>query len=82
MSPTPPQKPRFVLPNAAATRIIVTMNCRELLHFFRLRITPEAQWEIRQMAIEMLERLAPHAPAVFGELLRDLHTEHPEFFES
>jgi thymidylate synthase (FAD) len=73
---------RFVLPNAAATRIIVTMNFRELLHFFRLRITPEAQWEIRRMAIEMLERLAPHAPAIFGTVLRDLHTEHPEFFEN
>ncbi len=71
---------RFVLPNAAETRIIVTMNFRELLHLFRLRITPEAQWEIRQMAIVMLELLAPHAPAVFGELLRDLRADHPEFF--
>ncbi len=72
---------RFVLPNAAATRIIVTMNFRELLHFFRLRITPEAQWEIRQMALAMLERLAPHAPAIFGALLSGLRVEHPEFFE-
>ncbi|MEJ5310638.1 MAG: FAD-dependent thymidylate synthase [Anaerolineae bacterium] len=71
---------RFVLPNAAATRIIVTMNFRELLHFFRLRITPEAQWEIRRMAIEMLELLTPHAPAIFGELLRELRAEHPDFF--
>jgi len=63
---------RFVLPNAAETRIIVTMNFRELLHFFRLRITPEAQWEIRRMALMMLECLEPHAPAVFGELLHDL----------
>lgn len=72
---------RFVLPNAAATRIIVTMNFRELLHFFRLRITPEAQWEIRQMAIEMLELLAPHAPAIFDAMLYDLRAAHPEFFE-
>jgi thymidylate synthase (FAD) len=72
---------RFVLPNAAATCIIVTMNFRELLHFFRLRITPEAQWEIRRMAIEMLEVLAPHAPAIFGALLDDLRAEHPGFFQ-
>jgi thymidylate synthase (FAD) len=71
---------RFVLPNAAATRIIVTMNFRELLHFFRLRITPEAQWEIRRMALEMLRRLAPHAPAVFGDLLTQIRADHPEFF--
>jgi len=73
---------RFVLPNAAETRIIVTMNFRELLYFFRLRITPEAQWEIRHMAIEILELLAPHAPAIFGALLSDLRAEHPEFFEN
>jgi len=72
---------RFVLPNATATRIIVTMNFRELLHFFRLRITPEAQWEIRRMALTMLELLAPHAPAVFGTVLYDLRAAHPEFFE-
>ncbi len=71
---------RFVLPNAAATRIIVTMNFRELRHFFRLRITPEAQWEIRRMATKMLELLAPHAPTIFGDLLDELRARHPEFF--
>ncbi|HOT92112.1 MAG TPA: FAD-dependent thymidylate synthase [Anaerolineae bacterium] len=71
---------RFVLPNAAATRIIVTMNFRELLHFFRLRITPEAQWEIRRMAIKMLELLVPHAPTIFGDLWNELRACYPEFF--
>ncbi|MBN2003484.1 MAG: FAD-dependent thymidylate synthase [Anaerolineae bacterium] len=73
---------RFVLPNAAATRIVVTMNFRELLHFFRLRITPEAQWEIRAMAAKMLELLAPRVPNVFGELLEQLKKQFPAFFES
>lgn len=71
---------RFVLPNAAATRIIVSMNFRELLHFFRLRITPEAQWEIRAVAVEMLQQLAPHSPAIFGTLLADLQKQYPVFF--
>ncbi len=71
---------RFVLPNAAATRIVVTMNFRELRHFFRLRIAPEAQWEIRDVALQMLELLAPHAPTVFGDMLMQLHDSHPEFF--
>jgi len=71
---------RFVLPNAAATRIVVTMNFRELLHFFHLRITPEAQWEIRRVAIVMLEKLAPHAPTIFGTLLTRLQNAHAEFF--
>ncbi len=71
---------RFVLPNATATRIIVTMNFRELRYFFQLRITPEAQWEIRRMAAWMLTLVAPHAPAVFGEMLDALCTQHPEWF--
>lgn len=72
---------RFVLPNATITRIIVTMNFRELLHFFRLRITPEAQWEIRAVAVEMLRQIAPHSPAIFGVVLQSLSTQYPAFFE-
>ena len=71
---------RFVLPNAAATRIIVTMNFRELLHFFRIRISRAAQWEIRDIGIRMLELVYPHAPSVFGDLRSDLMDQHPEFF--
>lgn len=71
---------RFVLPNATATRIVVTMNFRELLHFFRLRITPEAQWEIRAVAVEMLRQLAPHSPTIFGTLLETLQAQYPAFF--
>lgn len=71
---------RFALPNAAATRIIVTMNFRELRHFFHLRITPEAQWEIRAVGVEMLKQLVPHAPLIFGDLLAALQAQHPGFF--
>ena len=73
---------RFVLPNAAATRLVVTMNFRELRHFFRIRIAPEAQWEIRRMAVAMLTELVPHAPTVFGDLLEEMSTAHPEFFQT
>jgi thymidylate synthase (FAD) len=72
---------RFVLPNAAATRILVTMNFRELLHFFRIRISPAAQWEIRAVGIHMLELIYPHAPSVFGDLRQGLREQHPSFFE-
>jgi len=71
---------RFVLPNAAATRILVTMNFRELLHTFRLRISREAQWEIRGVCLRMLELVLPHAPSVFGDLRETIKSEHPEFF--
>ncbi len=71
---------RFVLPNATATRLVVTMNFRELRHFFRLRITPEAQWEIRAVAQRMLALLVPHAPTVFGSLEEELRTAYPDLF--
>jgi thymidylate synthase (FAD) len=45
---------RYLLPNAAKTNITVTMNARELLSFFRLRMCKRAQWEIRELATKML----------------------------
>lgn len=56
---------RFVLPNAVETKIVVTMNSRELLHFFRQRLCNRAQWEIRGMALAMLKLVKPVAPTVF-----------------
>ncbi len=57
---------RFLLPNAAETKIIITMNARELLHFFRVRGCNRAQWEIRELSIEMLRQVKPIAPSIFG----------------
>ena len=56
---------RFVLPNACETRIIVTMNARELLHFFSLRMCSRAQWEIRNMAEQMFLLCLETAPSIF-----------------
>lgn len=57
---------RFVLPNAAETKFLVTMNARELLHFFKLRCCARAQWEIRELAWRMLELCYGVAPNLFG----------------
>ncbi|MCF6157260.1 MAG: FAD-dependent thymidylate synthase [wastewater metagenome] len=56
---------RFLLPNATETKIIVTMNARELLHFFRVRCCNRAQWEIRIMATEMLRLVKHVSPNIF-----------------
>jgi len=64
-SGVPAEDARFVLPNAACTRIILTMNARELLHFFRLRCCERAQWEIRAMATDMLVLAREKAPFIF-----------------
>lgn len=58
---------RFVLPNACETKMIVTMNARELLHFFALRCCNRAQWEIRELAWQMLALALEKAPDLFGK---------------
>lgn len=56
---------RFVLPNACETKMIVTMNARELQHFFALRCCNRAQWEIRELAWQMLALVMQKAPELF-----------------
>lgn len=61
----PKEDARFILPNAAKTNIIVTMNARELRHFFNLRCCARAQWELREAATEMLKQARKATPALF-----------------
>lgn len=56
---------RFVLPGACETRMMVTMNVRELRHFFSLRMCSRAQWEIRALATEMHRLCMEVAPTLF-----------------
>lgn len=57
---------RFVLPNAVETKIVATMNCRSLLHFFDLRCCMRAQWEIRTLATTMRDICREELPVIFG----------------
>ena len=57
---------RYVLPNAYATKIICTFNARSLLNFFNHRCCNRAQWEIRQLACEMLKLVKKVAPNIFA----------------
>ncbi len=61
----PAEDARFILPNACETKIIVTMNIRELLHVFNQRCCNKAQWEIRNLAREMYKLVLPTAPNIF-----------------
>jgi thymidylate synthase (FAD) len=56
---------RYVLPNACESKIFVTMNARELLHFFEQRLCLRAQWEIRDVAEKMLGLVKEVCPSVF-----------------
>jgi len=63
----PAEDARFVLPNAAETKLVMTMNARELRHFFELRCCRRAQWEIRAMAVAMLSECKRVAPLLFAD---------------
>ncbi len=59
---------RFLLPNATATRIVMSANFREWRHFLKVRLDPRAQWEIRELARRILGILYRVAPSVFEDI--------------
>jgi len=56
---------RYILPQAVTTKIIITANARELLHIFKLRCCNRAQWEIREVSMNMLKEVKSIAPTIF-----------------
>ncbi len=78
----PVEDARYVLPNATPSNIIITMNARELWHFFSLRCCRRAQWEIRELAQSMLDQATEVAPVIFEDAgapcLRGPCPESPE----
>jgi len=63
----PKEDARYVLPQNVTTKMLMTMNARELGHFFSLRCCNRAQWEIREMADQMLRILVAQWPELFGQ---------------
>lgn len=63
-----PEDARMVLPNACCTEITVTMNFRSLRNFFKLRLDKHAQWEIRELAKQMLALVMLECPTVFQDI--------------
>ena len=61
------QAARAALPNATETKIFVTGNVRAWRHFIEMRAAPFADWEIRALAIRVLELLQAESPLMFGD---------------
>ena len=61
----PEEDARYIIPQGVTCKLIVTMNARELLHFFELRCCNRAQWEIRALAWDMLRLCREAAPEIF-----------------
>lgn len=63
----PAEDARYILPQGITTRLMMTANARELRHFFSLRCCNRAQWEIRELANEMLRQCKEVAPVLFAD---------------
>lgn len=61
----PAEDRRYLYPQGIMTNIVLTMNARELRHFFGERCCTRAQWEIREMAEKMLDEVKKVAPVLF-----------------
>ncbi len=63
-----PEQARTVLPNSLKTEVVMTANIREWRHFFRLRCSPAAHPQMRQIANMMLAGFKEAVPVIFDDL--------------
>jgi len=66
----PKQDARYILPNAAETKLIMTLNARSLMHFLYMRTAAGAQWEVKDLANKLYEIVKPLAPNIFAEIVQ------------
>lgn len=64
---------RYFLPQAMATKVIVTANIEAWFAFCKLRTAKDAQWEIRDLAFKIVELITPHSPTLFNSFDWGLH---------
>lgn len=63
-----PEEARSILPNSLKTEIVVTMNMREMRHFLKLRTSPKAHPQMRQVACMLLRELKEKLPVIFEDI--------------
>jgi thymidylate synthase (FAD) len=63
-----PQVARSVLPNSLKTELVMTANLREWRHFLRLRTSPAAHPQMREVALMLLEQVRELVPVVFEDI--------------
>lgn len=66
-----PQEARSVLPNSLKTEIVATMNLREWRHVFKLRTSPKAHPQMRQLMVPLAKEMKEKLPAVFESICLD-----------
>ncbi|MBQ8941491.1 MAG: FAD-dependent thymidylate synthase [Firmicutes bacterium] len=63
-----PEEARSILPNSLKTEIVVTMNMREWRHYFKLRTSPAAHPQIREVSIALLKEFKEKLPVLFADI--------------
>ena len=63
-----PQEARAVLPNSLKTEVVMTANIREWRHFFKLRCSPKAHPQMREIAIQLLRAVKEAIPVCFDDI--------------
>lgn len=63
-----PQEARSVLPNSLKTEVVMTANLREWQHFLRLRASPAAHPQMREVTVPLLAELKQLIPVVFDDI--------------
>lgn len=63
----PSEDMRYFMPQGTESNIVITMNARELRHFFSLRLCRRAQWEIRELALRMYQECVKECPMLFKD---------------
>lgn len=64
----PREDARYLLPPGFFTHIAITMNARSLRHFLELRLDKHAQWEIREMACKIFDKVYARHPVIYSDL--------------
>lgn len=67
----PPQEARSVLPNSLKTELVMTANIREWRHFLKLRCSPAAHPQIREVAMILLEKVHDAIPVLFDDVWKE-----------
>ena len=70
-----PQEARSVLPNSLKTEVVMTANLREWRHFLKLRCSPTAHPQMREVALILLDKVHWLIPVCFDDIWSEYHAD-------
>lgn len=70
-----PQEARSVLPNSLKTEVVMTANIREWRHFLKLRCSPAAHPQMREVALILLDKVHALIPVCFDDIWSEYHAD-------